>query len=127
MVINNPQNNTPVEWVNQDIYNMIVTNYLSKKLFIYIDTCHYILPCVSCLMTAYYHNTLKLKTVKTVFSGEIIFNLLSILDCLVITLYNQWQSNIYNDNKNSYQIIHDVVVGNIFYVDKTGKYHKLYY
>ena len=79
MVINNPQNNTPVEWVNQDIYNMIVTNYLSKKLFIYIDTCHYILPCVSCLMTAYYHNTLKLKTVKTVFSGEIIFNLLSIL------------------------------------------------
>ena len=69
---------------------------------------------------ASYHHTIVDTPVQAVFGREIIFNLMPVVECQVITAKKQWQVNIDNSHKNSRQVSHDYAIYDIVYVDMTG-------
>ena len=65
--------------------------------------------------------------VQSVFSRDILFNLVSVVDWRVITSVKQWQVEIYNVRENAKQVTHDYAIGDTVYVEMTGIYRKLDY
>ena len=75
MKIKNPQNNDLVDRVHQVIYNMLVTKYLDKKVFDYIDTWCETLANIAWSIRVPYHRTLNSTPVQNIFCRDIILKL----------------------------------------------------
>ena len=127
MKVNNPRYNDPVEQVNQEIYNILVTKDIDKKVFEYIYPWGETLVYIALERRVSYHNTIGATPGQYVFGRDMIFNLVSVIDWIFITAKKQKQVNIDNVCENDKQVSHYYTVGDIVYLDMTGIYQKLDY
>ena len=81
MTPQNPQTNTLLEWVNQVIYNIILTKSSKNKIFVCIDLWGKPLSYISWVIRASYHHYLHTTNVQYVLITDMIFNLSMIIDC----------------------------------------------
>ena len=63
---------------------------------------------------------------QAVFGRYMVFNLASVVACLVVTSANQQQLDIDNVQENSSQVMNDYAIGDQVYVEISGIYPKLY-
>ena len=75
MAVKNLQVNVLVDWVNQVIYNIILTDYLSNKLFDCINPLGDILSSMSGEIIYFYNHTLNSTSVQYLFGRNMIFKL----------------------------------------------------
>ena len=113
--------------VHQVILNILVTKYLSNKVFDYIDIWSETLESVSWVIRASYHCTIQAKPSQSLFGREMIFNLASDVDWWVITVAKQRQVKIDNAQENDRQVTHAYAICNQDYAEMTGIYCKLDY
>ena len=85
ITIKNPQANALVERLRQVILIIIVTKYLSNKVFDYIDPWGETLSYTSWEIRASYKCTVKTTPGQYIFGRDMIFNLASFVDWKVIT------------------------------------------
>ena len=120
--IKNPQAKNPVEWVHQVILNMLVTKYLDNKVFNYkYPWCETLAPILWTIRVSYPRN-IHATPGKAVFVRDMIFNLVSVVDCQVITTMKHRQVGIDNFRESSRQVMHDYEIGVLVYVKITGIY-----
>ena len=80
--------------MHQVILNMLVNKYLSNKVFEYIDTGSETLASIALVIRASYHHTIHSTPNQAVFGRDIIFNLASVVDWIVIIAEKQIQVDI---------------------------------
>ena len=80
--------------MHQVILNMLVNKYLSNKVFEYIDTWSETLASIALVIRASYHHTIQSTQDQAVFGRDIIFNLASVVDWIVIIAEKQIQVDI---------------------------------
>ena len=95
------QDNAPVEWVNQLIFNMLVTKDLDNKVFDYIYPWGDTLASIAWEIRASYHHTIMAMPVQAVFGIDILFNLASVVDWRFAIAAKQRQLYIDNVRGNS--------------------------
>ena len=95
--IKNTQDNDSVERVHQVILNMLVSKYLDNKLFDHIYTWGETLESIAWAIRDSYHLTIMASSFQGVFGRDILFKLMSAIDCRVVTAANQRQVDIDND------------------------------
>ena len=111
-----------MERLRQLIYNILVTKYISNKDFEYLDIWGKILASIYWSIKEYYHCILKATPCQDVFGRDMIFNIESILDWLVINSRKHLQVDMDNSCKNYTQVIHNYAVGGIVHMDKNCIY-----
>ena len=83
-----------MEWLNQIILKLLVTKYLSNKVFDYIDPWGKTLAYISWAIRDSYHHTIKSTPGQANFGRYMILNLASVVDWQVITYLKQRQLEI---------------------------------
>ena len=76
---------------------------------------------------ASYHHTIMATPGQAVFGGDILFNLASVLDWIVVTTAKQCQVDIDNIRENDRRVTHDYAICDRVYVEITGIYRKFDY
>ena len=94
--IKNPQANAMVERVHKLILNMFVTKDIGNKVFDHIDPLGETLAYIAWAIRASYHRTIMDTTGQAVFGRDMLFNLVSIVYCRVVTSVKQCQVDIDN-------------------------------
>ena len=89
--IKNPQDNDPVKQLHQITLNIIVTKYLSNKVFDYIDPWGEKLAYIAWVIWVSHHRIIQDTPGQAVFVRYNIFNLASVVDWQVITTGKQQQ------------------------------------
>ena len=117
--VRNPQANAQVERLHKVILNMLVTNYIDNKVFNYIYPWGETLASIAWLIRASCHRTIMSTPCQAVFGRDILFNLASVVDWLVVTAAKQRQVDIDNVRENSKQVTHDYAIGDQVYVEIT--------
>ena len=125
--INNSQSNTTVERIHQFIYNKIVIKDIDRKVYDYINPWRETQASVLWEIRASYNHTLGFIPGQAVFGGDMLFNLMSIVDWYIVTSRNKRQVDIDDVCKNARRVSHDFTTGDLFYVENTEIYCKLDY
>ena len=89
-----PQANAMVEWVQQEILNMLVTKDIDNRVFGHIDTWGETLAYISWDIRASYHRTIMSTPGQDIFGRYMLFNLASVVDRLVVTAEKYRQVDI---------------------------------
>ena len=89
MTIKTSQANAPLDWIHQVILNTIVTKYIENKIVNYRYPLGESLAYIAWVIRDSYHNTIQSTPGQYVFGRDIIFNLASAVDWLVITAGNK--------------------------------------
>ena len=69
-----------MDQLNQVIYNILVTNYINKKVFIYIDPWGETLASVAWVIMIFYNHNLNSMPGQDIFVRYMIFKRVSIVD-----------------------------------------------
>ena len=102
-----------MERVHQVILDILVTKYISNKVFDYIYQWCETLAFIAWSIKASYHRTIQTTTGQAVFFREMIFNLTPVVDWRFITVGKQQQVDIDDVRENSRQFTHDYAIGNL--------------
>ena len=78
-----------MERVHQVILNMLVTNNIDKKVFVYIDPWGETLASIAWAIRASYYRTILSTPGQAVFGRDMLFNLASVIDWSVATSVKQ--------------------------------------
>ena len=114
-----------MEQLHQVIWNMLVNKYLYKKVFDYMYPWAENLASIAWVIRASSHFTFPATPCLSIFGIEIILNLVSFVEWIIITAGTQRQSEVNNVQENARRITHDYTVGDLVYVEITGTYRKL--
>ena len=106
---------------------MLVSNYLDKNVFDYIDPRSETLAYIACSIRASYHLTIMATPCQAILGRYMLFNLASVVYWRVVTPTERRQIDIDNVPIKARQVTHDYAVGNVVYVEINGIYHKLDY
>ena len=77
--VKNPEQNTPLDQVNQVMHYIRVTNYLDNKLFDYMYPWGENLYSISCSIRTYYHRIFQAILFQYIFGTENILNFASVV------------------------------------------------
>ena len=99
---------------------MPVTKDLDIKVFDYIDPCGETIAYIAWEIRASYHHNILVTPGQAGFVKDILFNLASVVDCLVVTAIKQCQVHIDNVRENAKRVTHDYTIGDQVYVEITG-------
>ena len=80
----------------QVILNMLVAKGIDNKLFDYIDQSYETLAYIAWAIRASYRRTIMATPGQAIFGRDMIFNLLSVIDWLVLNAAKQQQVDIAN-------------------------------
>ena len=107
--------------------NMLVTKDIDNKVLDHTDPWGETLASIAWAIIASYHSNIMATPGQDVFGRDMQFNLASVLDWQVVTAAKQKQVEIDNFQENATRVTNDYAIGDQFYVEMTGIYHKLYY
>ena len=94
--IKTPQANALVEWMHQVILNVLVTNDIDNKVFVYIYTWGETLAYIAWDIRASYHFNIGATSSQDLFGKDNIFNLVQVVYWRVITAKKKQQVEIDN-------------------------------